>query len=343
MKIKQPNQECLLASTRESVATLTSAHVLLASLLSMSSVQAADTPSFSERQQSVAFGRNDDTQTDGRITQQVTEKTTYLPEAQNPGAPDEILVNAPDSVFSVRPTKVLVQGRDLLLQQNNFSAPTRSGLESAPIRIFRDDQHRSLGSCVVDFTDEDMLALTEHSLYFDRIYLPWFESCDGWGHVDIRPTIASHFHLSFVDPDVSPCFDSPDAFPSFIDDDGSCNYVDVRTEPRGYLQPHFSGEYLHLRVEGVTDTGWTPFDLNQITIKGNSAARLCYRIEQEVDLDWITTGAEAGTIPGAWLCWNELSPGTWNLSNWAFDVTDVKMTSSTLGVIGIDDLHIGTY
>jgi len=34
-----------------------------------------------------------------------------------------------------------------------------------------------ISECVVDFTDATALQMSEPSLWFDRIYLPWFQQC----------------------------------------------------------------------------------------------------------------------------------------------------------------------
>jgi len=48
-------------------------------------------------------------------------------------------------------------------------------------------------------------------------------------------------------------------------------------------------------------------------------------------------------VPGIWLCWSALSPGAWDLSNWVWDVTDVKITGADHSgpPFSLDDLKFG--
>ena len=175
-----------------------------------------------------------------------------------------------------------------------------------------------VSECIVDFTDSGALQLSEPSLWFDRVYLPWFQQCGGLGYVDIRPMVMEHFHLGFADADVMPCYTDAQAYPSRIAENGFCNKVDIPSEPRTHVTTHTGAEIMRITAEQADYTTRAAFD------------------------SWISNGND-GSSPGAWLCWNQLGPGTWDLSDWVRDVMEVKVTG-TPGVavnFSLDDLHVG--
>lgn len=200
-----------------------------------------------------------------------------------------------------------------------------------------------VSDCVVDFTDAGALQLTEPSLWFDRIYLPWFQQCGGYGYVDVRPLVMEHVHISFADPAVVPCNTHAQAFPSRVDDVGNCELVDIPSEPRTHMTTHTGAEIVRIIAEKADHETRTAFDLNRIRIPGTQPVRLCYKKRTETSPgSWVTAEPATGS-PGSWLCWNQLDPGTWDLSDWVWDVTEVKITG-TPGVsvnFSLDDLHIG--
>jgi len=106
-----------------------------------------------------------------------------------------------------------------------------------PFDFYNANPPAALAECVVDFNDQGALTLSEPSLWFDRIYLPWFQSCNGGGFVDMRLLVLDHFHLGFEDPHVEPYPTHLQAYPSIVHEDGTCVFVDVPTEPRTYLRP----------------------------------------------------------------------------------------------------------
>ncbi len=193
--------------------------------------------------------------------------------------------------------------------------------------------------CDVDFNDEQALAFSEPSLWGDRVNVPWFERC-GSNFVDIRPKKYGHFHLGFADPDVEFCADNEQFYPSRINGDGSCEFVDIPTEPRTYASSHWGDEWLRIRVEDGDH--FQPFVLERIRIVGNTPVRLCYKKNQETDPgEWVTSEA-AGADPGVWLCWNHLDPNYWNLGDWAWDIVEARITSvDGSSSYSIDDIRIG--
>jgi hypothetical protein len=286
-------------------------------------------------------------------------KYSYTPYFQNPGAPDILLLEAPDSNSRTPPFRISLTNNLVVFQRSDTRDAETTALGTVralrytrtdtvgtninviPFDFYLDNPPSYLAECVVDFNDQGALTLTEPSLWFDRIYLPWFQACDGSGYVDMRPLVEAHFHLGFEDPEVLPCFSDAQAFPSIIDDDGTCHFVDIPTEPRTHITTHTPSEYMWLRFYGNNDK-WLTFALNQIRVVGSNPVRICYRKDQEIDLSWLTSGEQSGTVPGVWLCWSEISPGAWDLSHWVWDVTDVKITGAdnATGPFSLDDLKV---
>ncbi len=200
-----------------------------------------------------------------------------------------------------------------------------------------------VSECIVDFTDSGALQLTEPSLWFDRIYVPWFQECGGLGYVDVRPLVMEHVHVSFADPQVLPCNTHAQAYPSRIDDGVSCDLVDIPTEPRTYLTTHTGEEIVRIIAEKADYTTRAAFDLNRIRIPGSQPVRLCYKKRVDVPEEPWEAAEPGGDTPGPSLCWNQLDPGTWDLSDWVWDVMEVTITG-TPGVsvnFSLDDLHVG--
>lgn len=220
----------------------------------------------------------------------------------------------------------------------------RSGrLRPVPAGAFtaRRDPVAYVSECVVDFTNSAALQMSEPSLWFDRLYVPWFQQCGALGFADVRPLVLDHMHLNFADPEVEPCYTHVQAYPARIHDNGVCDYVDVPTEPRTYVQTHLGIEIIRIAAEKANHTERANFDLNQIRIPGLTPVRLCYRKNQTIDGPWIADQDKGS--PGIWLCWNQLDPGTWDLSDWVWDVTEVKITATPefTATFSLDDLHIG--
>jgi hypothetical protein len=275
---------------------------------------------------------------------------TYRLFFQNPGAPDQLLLDEPDSPGGGQVRNLEIQHHVVFfteaqsrLQGGYQSRDTRLSVNvnSLPFDFYNDNPPSLQSECVVDFNDEGALTLTEPSLWFDRVYVPWFQSCGGGDFVDIRAPVVGHFHVGFQNPDVVQCPTHPQAYPSLLQDDGTCDFVDVPTEPRTYLTTHSPAEYIRIRF--YSNNQYVKFALNQMRVQGGNSVRVCYRKDQELDLSWLTSGESSGTVSGIWLCWSELSPGAWDFSNWVWDVTDVKVTGAqgTIGPFSLDDLKIG--
>lgn len=192
--------------------------------------------------------------------------------------------------------------------------------------------------CVVDFTDSTALQLTGPSLYGNWVLIPWYQQCSGAGYVDFRPLTQGHFHLGFADPVVQFCNSHPQNYPARVDPDGTCHLVDIATEPRTDAMPHVGMETFLLRAQGVSGQ-WAAFDLNRFRVRGERAVRLCYR--KQTSLDWEAPAGADGAQVG-WLCWDRLEPGLWDLSEYATELKEVKITESLSdqGIFKIDDFHI---
>ena len=205
-----------------------------------------------------------------------------------------------------------------------------------------------MGECLVDFTDPDALTFTGYSLWFDRLYVPWLQRCGAGGYLDLRPSRYGHLHLGFESEEVVPCNTHPQAYPARLDDAGECDLVDIATEPRTHVTTHGHDEFIHVRTYSYNSAlpDYTPlvFDLNRIRVTPiSSAIRLCYRkAGQPTDGTWITSGPDGGS-PGVWLCWKRLATGYWDLSDWATELSDVRITGADgeIGPFSIDDLQAG--
>ncbi|MGE0315281.1 MAG: hypothetical protein AB7P21_27000 [Lautropia sp.] len=198
-------------------------------------------------------------------------------------------------------------------------------------------------ACRIDFTDPAALFLAAQGLWFDRVYMPWFQACGTKGYVDFRPTVYEHFHLGFAAADVIPCNDRPDAAPGRDPGDGSCQPVDATQEPRTHMSAHEPREFVHLRAMTSIDYRPLAFDLEQIRVLGSKPVRLCYRQHlQPTDGAWLAYQVDGHDKPGIWKCWAALDAGLWDLSAWATDVDEVRITGADVGVgtFMLDDMQL---
>ena len=207
----------------------------------------------------------------------------------------------------------------------------------------------SSSECLVDFSDYDALNLLTYApagypLYAEdgHAWSPWwFQACNGLDHATVRPVSPySHFHLGYEDPDIQPC---PGSFVDWdiVHDDGTCEEFDPRDKPRRLLS-HDGGAAIHLYL--YDGYGKKTFGLNGLRVLGEHPVRLCYKPAQEVDTGWETSEPGGSTSPGIWLCWDELGLGTWDLSEYAGYITEVKLSSTGMaGSISIDDVKLKVY
>jgi hypothetical protein len=203
--------------------------------------------------------------------------------------------------------------------------------------------------CLVDFSDYDALdrltyAPPVYPLYAEdtHAWAPWwFQACNGIDHAVVRPIAPfEHFHLGYEDPAIQPCAGGVVDW-DIIHEDGTCEEFDPRDKPRR-LTSHDYSAVIHLYL--YDGYGKKTFGLNGLRVLGENAVRLCYKPAQEDDGAWETSEPGGTTSPGIWLCWDELSIGTWDLSGYAGYITEVKLSSTGMaGSITIDDVVLKVY
>jgi len=203
--------------------------------------------------------------------------------------------------------------------------------------------------CLVDFSDYDALNLLSYAPEGKEPYAEdtftyspwWFQACNSLDHAVVRPLAPyDHYHLSYEDPDIVPC---PGGFVQWgiIQDDGTCEDIDPREKPRR-LSTHDPWGAIHIYL--YDGYGKRTFGLNGLRVYGDSSVRLCYKPAQEDDSGWETSEPGGSTSPGIWLCWDALGAGTWDLSNYAGYITEVKISSTGhAGVLTIDNIKLKVY
>ena len=234
----------------------------------------------------------------------------------------------------------------------------RGGLRQATraeARVSFADRQAALGNdCTVDFSDSTAISLLPNYAGDTFAIAPWWiQVCYGaeFNFALMRPLEYNHFHLGFQDSDIT-CLDPNTGWFGRPQPDGSCEVADVLNEPR-VLASHMGDERIHLYTttneiptasDGYDDSALNkgPFDLKRIRVKGETPVRLCYLKVQEPDGPWIASpDVEPATSPGVWLCWNQLGPGLWDLSQWAGNVREVKITATDgLVPFSVDDILI---
>ncbi|MGD1975561.1 MAG: hypothetical protein PVH37_08115 [Desulfobacterales bacterium] len=207
-----------------------------------------------------------------------------------------------------------------------------------PNRILKSPTDPSLAvNCMVDFSDYDALDWLPDFAEDTFAYTPWwFQACDPLNSAVVRPIGDDHFHLAYENPHIQPCNGNFTDW-AIIHEDGSCEAIDPREEPRS-LHPHLGSVTTHLYVYDGYEKQF--FRLNTIRVENQHAIRLCYKPMQEDDGPWESNAPDGTTAPGIWFCWNELTTGNWDLSQWTDFITEVKITSSQGGIYQIDDIGI---
>ena len=199
---------------------------------------------------------------------------------------------------------------------------------------------RAPGDCNVDFDDPaDLDQLDEASLLNTFVMEPWWhQQCDSDNNVFIRPYKINHFHLL---PENSNCFGSG---PGEYQEDGSCQvYEDQRQQPH-FLRTMLPNDVIELTVNDNLDNQ-KAFDFKRIRIMGKNAVRVCYKPAQEIDGPWLTLAQDGLSSPGTWACWNNMTPGYWDVSQWAGNVTAVRLIGAE-GIpnnFAVDDIRIGVH
>ncbi len=196
----------------------------------------------------------------------------------------------------------------------------------------------SFGDCEIDFSDSFALSFIPDGAQNTFTYFPfWNQSCNVDDAFIVRPIVRDHFHLNYEDPAISICEGNFNR----ILPDGSCEIIDPTQETR-YVRTHRGWDILHLYMWDGTEK--KPFDLKRIRIRGGESVRLCYKPVQEITGPWITLQPNPTTSPGIWACWDELPTGYWDLSQWAGNITEVKITGTTQSSpFEIDDIRVGVH
>lgn len=230
----------------------------------------------------------------------------------------------------------------------------RSAARSGSSIAARTPATRDGGDCVIDFATPNLTSYLPGAApngtvthWADRTYIPWLKDCGSGSRLDLRQSKYSHFHVGFAGSDFTFCGSDVNLTPAYINDDGSCDFLDINTLERTYATTHRWDEVLVLRAYFQYSSDSAPFDLKRLRIVREAGARVCYRKADEANSEgpWIEgSGGGTGTNPstaGGWYCWNHLDQGTWDLSAWADNVVRVKMTGSarTHSTFAIDDIH----
>lgn len=218
-----------------------------------------------------------------------------------------------------------------------------------------------VAECMVDFTDEVALLISTSTLWFDRIYSPWYQTCQGMATIYIKPLVNDHVHLGFEDPDVMPCPTNAQAYPSHSVDQYSCDFVNIPDEPRTHITTHTNSEVIDIRVYN-NDGAYIPFGLKQISVTSQMPVKLCFRkktnytggykavTNNELEISEMAQDtlvnvqpvSEGVFSPSDWSCWNELGFGTWDVSNTLIDAVEVKVSAAMEGgSFSIDNILIG--
>ena len=192
-----------------------------------------------------------------------------------------------------------------------------------------------LGSeCFVDFNDKSILNILPNHAQATFVEWPFWNQYCGYGdegNISVQPLEYSHYHLGYEDPQIDFCADignfgrHSEPKPANATDgeildwySTPCTEIDPVAETRSSIQPHSVGAVT--RIFTYESLGpHLPFSLNEIEIVSGSS-ELCYLP------DGVIKAAGPGGSP--WTCL-ELDPGYYDLSGFANDVIEVRVTALT--------------
>jgi hypothetical protein len=185
-------------------------------------------------------------------------------------------------------------------------------------------------SCDIDFNYEPSLLNLPDSAKTTFAINPWWrQPCPVGGGTDawLRPVVGfDHYHLMYEDPVAAACV------PFFEGED--CAF-DPAEQPR-YLMPMSTSDWLSLAV--YQGEKYTSFNVSRLTVTG-APIKLCYK--KPAQGPWVTSKAGTDSIPGLSYCWDKLDPGfVWDISDWAFDIVEVRITGAGDSLYELDDLVI---
>jgi hypothetical protein len=176
----------------------------------------------------------------------------------------------------------------------------------------------SASTCTIDFSDYIALTIIPDKAGYTFASSPFYiEGCgSGWVHIKENDTARygaswgssyGHYHLMYEKGPY--CVPSGGNF-GYQPSGGGCVKVsDPATEPR-YLSTHHGDQWIRIYVykSGVPEM---TFDFKSLKVKGTQGIKFYFR-----------------QVDGTWLHWNNITPGTWNLSAYTTGIREVLIRSS---------------
>jgi hypothetical protein len=247
-----------------------------------------------------------------------------------------VVVPAEAQTFRADPRSVLLPGAPEAFLHGRPVGPS-----SVP-RAIQGRTGPKLGSeCVVAFSDFDALGWLPGFAQDTFAYSPYYSQlCNAVSQAVVRPVYINHYHLLYEDPHITLC----DGTFQRVLDDGTCQPIDPRTEGRS-LAPHYGNEIIHFYVWDSPGSQMLPFNFKRIRVGSGAPIRFCYKPVQEIEGPWVTYSTDGMTGPGVWYCWNQLDTGNWDVSDYTWFVTEIKITGTpglNVAVFQIDDLVLTT-
>lgn len=155
------------------------------------------------------------------------------------------------------------------------------------------------------------------------------ERCGSRGYVNVQEApigAYGHFHLMFEDPTLT-CFADPgDGLGAGFGRGtfSSCTAANWKREPRfaaGHTATHFMRVWIDDRVTHLPRI----FDVASIRIRGPADGQVWFR-----------------KADGSWWYWARLAPGRWNISGWAWEITDlyIRAASGAGTSVSFDDVLV---
>lgn len=155
------------------------------------------------------------------------------------------------------------------------------------------------------------------------------ERCGSRGYVNVEEVPLgryNHFHLMFEDPTLVCFADNGDGLGAGFGRGtiGSCTAADWKTEPR-FAAGHTADHFMRVWVEDRVTHAPRIFDVASIRIRGPMDGEVWFKKSD-----------------GGWWYWPRLAPGRWNLSAWAWEITDlyVRAAAGSTTSVSFDDVVV---